>query len=621
MPERKATKFGLRQKISLGFGGVLLVLLIVGYQSIINLTHLGQSIDVILRENYRSVIACQEMKEALERIDSGILFVFVGEREKGTLLIQKNERVFEKALEVELSNVTIPGEREKAERLRELYRQYKDNLDSAHGLKSPTVKQRTVYFDELLPLFLQIKSVADDILQMNQRNMSDANDRARRTAASARQQMYVLLIVGLGIGLGFVLFTGRWILRPIKRLTRSAEEIKQGNLDLFVQSDSKDEIGKLSEAFNEMASALRESRRSDNTRLARIQRATEQTFNSLPDAVAIVDTRGKVEVATETARSAFGLKPETQISSLPIRWIAEVFTEALRPGRTSAGKTAQRVVQHFVGGEEHYFRPEAISILDSDKQPTGVVLVLQDVTQEREQEELKRGIIATVSHQLKTPLTSIRMAIHLLLEEKVGVLTVKQSELLLAAREESERLHSILNNLLDMSRIESGRAALDFRQVPAHSMVAVALEPFETDFKDRGIGLVTRLPNDLPDVWADTTRVNHVFANLLSNALRYTSPGGEVRVSATADDEQVHFSVSDTGVGIPAEHLWRVYEPFFRVPNQGVETGAGLGLSIAKQIVEAHGGTITAESRPQEGSTFTFTLKRADRVVEKDNKR
>ncbi len=143
-------------------------------------------------------------------------------------------------------------------------------------------------------------------------------------------------------------------------------------------------------------------------------------------------------------------------------------------------------------GEEHYFRPEAIPILDQRRQPTGVVLVLQDVTQEREQEELKRGIISTVSHQLKSPLTSIRMAIHLLLEEKVGSLTPKQAELLVAAREDSDRLHSILNDLLDISRIESGKVEMDFRKVSSHSMVFEALEPFQTDFKDRGVTLDDR---------------------------------------------------------------------------------------------------------------------------------
>jgi NtrC-family two-component system sensor histidine kinase KinB len=603
---------GLRQKLSLGFGGLLLIILIIGIQSISHLTRLGQSIDVILRENYRSVIACQEMKESLERMDTGILFVLLGEKEKGADLIQKNEVAFEKALQAELNNLTLPEEGKKAHHLQNLFKQYQATLHEMQGMKTPALQQRDAYFRMLFSLFLQIKETADEILQMNQKNMSDANNLARRSAASAKRQMYILLLAGMLVAVGFVLFTGRWILRPIRRLTRSAEEIKQGNLELVVESDSRDEIGQLSEAFNEMALALRESRRSDQTRLTRIQRATEQTFNSLPDAVAIVDPGGKVDVATETARNVFELKPGKQIRGLPSRWMDEIFTEALRTGRTSQPSGEHRVFQHFVNGEEHYFRPEAIPILGRDMQPTGVVLVLQDVTQERKQEELKRGVISTVSHQLKSPLTSIRMAVHLLLEEKIGSLTPKQTELLVAAREDSDRLHNILNNLLDISRIESGKVEMNFQKVSPHSMVFEALEPFQMDFKDRNVTLGTELQEDLPEVWADTTRMNHVFANLLSNALRYTPPGGKVTVLGKTDENWVQFSVSDSGKGIPSQYLARIFEQFFRVPDQGAETGAGLGLAIVKEIVEAHGGTIKVESRLGEGSTFTFTLKRAD---------
>ena len=435
---------------------------------------------------------------------------------------------------------------------------------------------------------------------------------ARSTAALATRQMYVLVLAGLIMAVGFVLFTGRWILRPVNRLIRSAEEIQKGNLELVIRSKSRDEIGRLSEAFNEMASSLRESRRSDQNKLARIQRATEQAFNSLPDAVAIVEPGGKVEVATETAKNVFGLKPGKELLTLSHRWMGEIFTTALTTAQTVMLKGEKGLIQHFVDGEEHYFRPEAIPILGGDVRPAGIVLVFKDVTQEREQEELKRGIISTVSHQLKTPLTSIRMAVHLLLEEKVGSLTPQQTELLVAAREDSDRLHGIINDLLDISRIESGRMEMDFRNVSPHTLVLEALDPFQMDFKDRGVSLTAEIATDLPEVRADRIRMNHVFANLLSNALRYTPPGGKVTVLAEADEEWVRFSVSDTGKGIPSQYLPRIFEQFFRVPEQGKETGVGLGLAIVKEIVEAHGGAIRVESQEGKGSTFTFTLRRVE---------
>lgn len=605
---------GIRQKLSFGFAGLLLIVIVIGIQSITQLTRLGHSIDVILRENYRSVIASQQMKEALERMDSGTLFTLLGDTDQGNALIVQNEPVFEEALQTELSNITLSGEREKALRIRELFTQYgailKDVQDSTRSISI----RREAYFTKLLPLFHQIKDMAGEILHMNQQNMIDANERARTTAAAAERRMYILLLCGALVAALFILFTGKWILRPINRLIRSTDEIRRGNLDLVVQSDSRDEIGRLSEAFNEMASSLREFRRSDRTRIARIQRSTQQVFKSLPDAVAVVDLNGRVEVSTEAASEVFGLKHDVRIRSLAFDWMGTLFDEALKSGRIVEAQGSQTVIQRFLNGEEHFFRPEAVPILDGEKHPTGVILILEDVTRQLHQDELKRGVISTVSHQLKTPLTSLRMAVYLLLEEKVGPLTPKQMELLVAARDESDRLHSILSNLLDISRIESGRMRMDFRPESPRTLVLEQVEPFLSTAKDRGISLRIEIADDLPPVLTDPAQIGHVLANLLSNALKYTSPGGEISISAEPDEDTVCFAVSDTGRGIARQYLDRVFEQFFRAPGQDVGEGEGLGLSIAKEIVEAHGGTIDVKSEEGKGSVFTFRLKQAERV-------
>jgi PAS domain S-box-containing protein len=609
---------GLRQKISLGFGALLVIILVIGTQSLIHLSRLGVSIDVILRENYRSVIACQRMKEALERIDSGVLFVLLGHTREGEELVRNNLAVFEKSLQVQLGNITLPTEGEKAAQLRDLFGQYEILLPVIIDPAQPVELRSQAYFERLLPLFGLIKDTADTILQMNQQNMIDANDRARRSAASARRRMYLLLTAGAVLAVVFIFFTRKWILRPIHRLIRLADEIRRGNLDLVVASDSRDEIGHLSEAFNAMAASLREFRRTDQARLLRIQRATQQAFDSLPDAVAVIDTQGKVEVATESARTVFGLKPGVVVGDLPFGWMAELYREALQAGRP-ASLEGQRSIQQFVAGEERYYRPEAVPILDREHLTTGVILVLKDVTQLRQQDEIKRGVVRTVSHQLNTPLTSVRMAVHLLLGEKVGALNEKQVELLMTAREDSDRLHQILNSLLDISRFESGKARMDFRSVSPRTILMEAVEPFLRTAQDRGVSLHTEVAGDLPDVWADTTRIGHVFGNLLSNALKHTSPGGRIALTAEAGEAWVRFYVSDTGQGIPAAFLSRVFEPFYRVPGRRDETGAGLGLAIVKEIVEAHGGTVSVESMEGKGSSFSFTLRRADRFAKEES--
>ncbi len=606
---------GLREKLSLGFGGLLVITLIIGGQSIVQFEELGQSIDVILRENYRSVAACQEMKEALERMDSGILFVLLGHDREGRELIRTNEERFGKALQVELSNITLPGEGEKAAALKSLFTRYREVL---HGVLEPAMAREVRlgrFFTEVQPLFEQAKATSDDILRMNQGNMNDANDRARRQATFARERMYLFLAFGILIAVAFIFFTGRWILRPIERLIHSTEEIRAGNLDLVVRSDSRDEIGRLSEAFNDMAASLREFRRRDQAKLDRTQQATQETLDTLSEAVAVVDLEGKVDISTEAARKLFGIQKGSRLGELPYGELSELFQNVVAGVPEHLGKR-QKVIQRFVQGRERFFSFDAAPIRNREGQLTGVVLIMKDVTEPRRLEEMKGNLVSTVSHQLKTPLTSIRMAIHLLLEEKIGPLTEKQAEVLLAAREETDQLHGILANLLDISRMESGRLQMDFQNVSPATLVTEAVAPFRRVAQDGGVELETRLPGDLPTVCVDADQIGHVFANLLSNALRYTAPGGRITVSAEADERMVRFSVSDTGSGIPHQFLQRIFEHFFRVPEQQSETGAGLGLAIAKQIVEAHGGHINVESQERKGTTFTFTLRRGDCPVE-----
>jgi len=601
---------GLRQKLLLGCGGLLLIMLIGGIQSIIQFRHLGHSIDVILKENYRSVVACQDMKEALERMDSGVLFIFLGYPERGKEQIKKNEAVFEKALDIELHNITLPGEGEKAAALQALFTRYRAAILDLQ-LQSGAGGARRVYFDEILPLFQQVKGAADDILQMNQKNMHEANDRARKNAATAQERMSLFVLCGVLVACAFIFLVGKWILNPISRLILSAEAIRDGNLDLVVKVDSRDEIGRLSEAFNDMAVSLRAFRRNDQARLKRTQEAAKETFSRLPDAAAIADLDGKVEISTQAAKKLFGLTAGTLVQDVPLAPLSRLFHKFIDQAALENIED-ENIFQLFVNGEERYFRATAAPMADQDGHPTGVLLIMKDVTEQRHADEMKRGVIATVSHELKTPLTSVRMAIHLLLEEKVGALTEKQTELLLAAREDSDRLHQILQSLLDISRIESGRIQMDCQETYAQSLVLDAVEPFRRTAQDGGIELKIQFADDLPKVYADVTQISHVFSNLLSNALRFTAPGGSITVSAVPEDRMVRFSVTDTGSGIPHQFMQRIFEQFFRAPDQKSESGAGLGLAIARQIVEAHGGNIDVASEEGKGASFFFTLIRSD---------
>jgi len=208
------------------------------------------------------------------------------------------------------------------------------------------------------------------------------------------------------------------------------------------------------------------------------------------------------------------------------------------------------------------------------------------------------------------------MALHLALEERVGPLNEKQAELLVAAREDADRLHRIIEGLLEMGRIRSGRVLMDLRPLFPEDLVSQGMEGMRASFRDKGVTLESDVPGDAPPVLADTIRIGLVVSNLLGNALKFTPPGGSVTVSVRSEEreqgKEVVFTVQDTGVGIPPESLPHLFERFYRVPGQEEKSGAGLGLAIAKEIVEAHGGRVWAESEIGRGSRFSFALRAAE---------
>jgi NtrC-family two-component system sensor histidine kinase KinB len=256
---------------------------------------------------------------------------------------------------------------------------------------------------------------------------------------------------------------------------------------------------------------------------------------------------------------------------------------------------------------ERIYLPRATPIYAEAREVAGVAVVLQEVTRLFRFDELKNNLVATVAHEFRTPLTSLRMALHLCTEEVVGPLTPKQADLLFAARDDCERLQAIVDDLLNLSRLESGRIDLNRRRADADGLVDLAVDVHRAAAASHRVTLRAEVTPGLPEVFADPDRLQLVFTNLLNNAIRYSPPDAEVTIRARREGEAVRFEVSDQGPGIPAEHQAGLFEKFFRVPGSP-QGGSGLGLFIARGIVQAHGGRIGIDTQPGAGATFWFTV-------------
>jgi len=593
---------GLRTKLWFGFGGLLIILLVVSATSVIVLTRYSGTLEQLYHDNYDSVRYCDAMKQAADDMNTQAMNLIWGGIPTSP---REDARHFSENLSLELGNTTLPGEADRARDLLAEWRRYNQTWDR---FESTGADRDTLYRKEMLSSFERLKQLTQQISDMNMANIMSVDGKVKQTLTEVRYAVLILVLAGTVISSAFVGGIGASILRSVRLLTRSAREIERGNLDLTVDVNSRDEIGQLAEAFNSMAGKLREFRKSDHDRLLRTQLTTQLAIDSLPDAVFVVGPQGEIEISNRTAERHFGIEPGVAVSSLKLQWLTELCTQVLADRHAHEPEGYRDAIQLFDNQEERFLLPRAVPMLSKEGALVGITVILVDVTRLRHADELKSGLVSTVSHELRTPLTSIRMGVLMLNEEKLGPLTPRQRKSLAAVRDDSDRLHRIIENLLSMGRIESGGNRFQTRRMTPQEIVGLAVETVRVGFAEKDIRLSITIPHDLPAVSADPSCIEVALGNLLSNALKFTRRDGEVRILVHADDETaLTFDVADTGPGIPPEHASRIFDRFYRVPQKDGPTGAGLGLAISKEIVEAHGGRMWFTSDAS-GSTFSFTI-------------
>jgi signal transduction histidine kinase/HAMP domain-containing protein len=601
-----------------------LLLAILAGVGVALLQRVSNRIDAILRDNYDSVVFMMALDEALERIDSSFQLALLGREDQARAQYRKYWSQYRKALLDEKGNITLPGEQELVDQLDTLTRRYRRAGNRFFAPGRSLQARRADYLEgapeqaALLVQFTQIKDVSRDIRLLNQRNMEEANQDAQRTATVSLYG-FAGALVATALLAGLLAWrTIRATLRPIQELTRSAQAIASGNLNSVVAVLTRDELGTLAEEFNSMTRQLRDYRQTHLARLLRAQRTSQATIDAFPDPVLVLDPDGRVEMANPAARQVLGIAPPAPGTGggsgsgavwQPPEALAGPLREALQGQRAFLTQAFDQTVTFRLSREEHAFLPQVLPIHDPYGNVLGAAVVLNDVTRFRLLDRIKSDLVATASHELKTPLTSVRLALHLLLEETVGPLTPKQTELLLDARDNAERLLNMIEHLLALARLEHGRGALRPQATAPQALLDAAAEVARPRAESKHVDLVVQDASGLPPVATDPERLGHALNNLLDNALTYTPEGGKITLSAAADGEaRVVLQVADTGTGIPPDYLPHVFERFFRVPGQSQARGTGLGLAIVREIVTAHGGEITCDSRPGEGTVFRLAL-------------
>ena len=607
----------LRTRLLLAQAPLALALLLVGALAVATLREAGAAGGRILAENYRSTLAAQRMNEALERLDSAALFRVAGEDARAQAQEAEHLEAFGRELAVQQANITESGEAEATVALAEAW----GGFQAALGALPAAADRRAAYFRTLQPRFVATKQALGRVLALNQGAMEAKSEALRRQ--SARANLLTLAGVGAALLAGVLAsahLTARAV-RPLLALSAAARRVGAGDWEARVGGpDAGGEIGQLAGDFDAMAERLRAYRDSSLGELLQAQAASQAAIDSLPDPVVVLGLQGELLNANTAAERVLGLSVEREgggLAALPPP-VREVLARLRAHVLSGAGPYAPRGYDEALRLEgpegPAFYVPRATAVEAGGAGVRGVTVVLQDVTRLRRFDELAHDQVAAAAHEFRTPLTSLRMAVSLCAEGVAGPTTAQQAELLGAAREDCERLQALVDDLLDLRRIQSGRLELTLRPVPVQDVLEAGVAPHRAAAEQKGVALEVHPAPGADAVQADPERLALALSNLVANAVRHTPAGGRVRVEARREGPRVRFRVEDTGPGVPAEHHKRIFEKFFRVP--GAPPGAaGLGLTIAREVVDAHGGALVLEGPggKGDGARFSFDVRAAER--------
>ncbi len=608
-------KWPLRIKILFGYGLILLLLIVLLVLSLVNLQRLGRATGAILRENYKSIIAAEYMIDSIERQDSAILLELLGYSEEAKMQFTENIAPFMQWLGRAKDNITIAGERELVEAIESKYLKYLNAYDLLIVTMEKGPNQaREYYHENVLPLFKRIRETCHNLRELNQNTMYNSSEEAQRIAQRTTARLMATGSSILLLGLIFSLFLSRIIVQPLTRIIEGIRAIENGNYDIEISSRSNDELGHLSTDFNRMVKQLKRYRELNIGEIMAEKKKIETIIRVIDAGIVVVDNEARITDINTSASDTLGVK-ESEIKGnhfLEVLGNEDIFQQikrALEKGVHFPGHGEENSLTIEEGRERKHYQFFITPISLKPGKIQGAVLLLRDITHLKELNQLKSEFIMKASHELKNPLTGLAMSISLLKEADLSNLKEGERQLILNAEEDLLRLKTMVNDLLDLSKIESGRLPMDITEISIGFIMDKAVEMMKPQAEKASISLTAEYPEKLAPVHADANKILWVLTNLISNALRYTHAEGFIELSAEDSGQYLQVNVKDNGEGIPYENQARIFEKFFQVKEPPGKSGSlGIGLAICKEIVKAHGGIIWVDSTPGEGSTFSFSL-------------
>lgn len=607
----------IKSKLQIGIGLLAGFVVLLWISGSVFINSLAENSGAIIQDNIRSVTYAQQMEQSLNDLFTAQVSA-ISSSDASNILgndsYQRATQRFENTLSEQEANITETGEQALTNQLRENYRNLL-NIFSSAVQSTPTSLQ--VINRQLSPAYHRLQQNLSQLTTMNVDAIHRKNNIAQQTASNVTIYMSAIGALCSIMGILMLIRFPSYIVDPIQELIRRIKEIANQNYDQTLEFHTGDEYQELAEAFNRMAGKLQEYENSNLDRIMSEKKRVEAIINHMGDAVIGLDAGNDILFANDMAIELIGLPKEKLIGQYApdIASRNDLFHNVMQ---SLSGDSGDEVGYLKVGEEdERYYSIEVTAVRhnrDEDNSTDthlGNIITLKNVTRFHELDQAKTNFISVVSHELKTPISSINMSLRLLSDERVGTLNEEQEGLVSSIQKDVKRMKQTTSDLLDLSKIESGNIQLNTTEAVPGDLLEYAFETMFMQATQKDVAIYLDVAESLPQVQADTQKTVWVLVNLISNAIRYTDSEGQIKLEAKRNENPklIQFAVKDTGEGIPDRDLDKIFDKYYQVDkDQKDRSGSGLGLSIAMEFITAQGGRIWAESEPGKGSSFYFTL-------------
>lgn len=589
-----------------------MIIAIIGLTSLFSLHTLSNSINILMVDNYKSIKSVDYMLYYAEKQNSIILNYVFEDEESSIKSLNKNREEFNHWYKIEESNVTEKGEKVAVIELQKAYDHYVDNFEQLRKIKKSVSKEEAYnfYTKNILKDYINLGDSLKAISKLNEQAMFTHRD---DVVSETNQSFYLVLIMSLAaLIIAFVVsrISLNIFMRPIDSLMLAMKSVKEGDFQIAAPVISNDEIGHLTIEFNNMTKRLEEYESSTKGKLLSEKNKSIAIVKSISDPIIVLDRGNKIKLINTSFENLFNIK-ECNILNKPFKDVINnnYLYDEIHKSTNDVNKENHCSIVNILSNGKNLFFNISVNHVRNGTSITGVVVVLENVTSIKKVEKLKSDFISTISHEFKTPLTSIMMGTSLITNQDIGDLNEKQIRIINAIKEDTEKLSELVTDMLHMSKLESDKAGYSFGACSVIGILHNCIKNFYDKADLEEINLYYEADENLPKVYADSEKITWVLNNLISNAFKYTNAGDTILINTSVKFGKMCIYVKDTGVGIQKEYHKRIFDKFQQVEGFDSEMrGTGLGLSIAKEIIESHDGEIWCESKIDEGSTFYFTL-------------